>query len=212
MSLRLLPAVLLLACGAAPAPTSADAPPEAPAAAPGPEAPVTGPTPPVAPTPDAAPSASATPAPGGLARGQAPIALDAPALAAELARPAGMPRLVNFWATWCAPCMAELPRLVRFARLNRDVDVVFVNVDATLIQERRVPAVIKAQGLDIGANVLMSADDPAPALRTHIPDWPDAIPVTWFIDAAGRRTDWVMEELSDAALTERIARARAGAP
>ena len=28
----------------------------------------------------------------------------------------GRPLLVNFWATWCAPCVKELPMLDRFAR------------------------------------------------------------------------------------------------
>ncbi len=28
----------------------------------------------------------------------------------------GLPLLINFWATWCPPCVKELPELDRFAR------------------------------------------------------------------------------------------------
>jgi thiol-disulfide isomerase/thioredoxin len=36
----------------------------------------------------------------------------------ELARLRGQPLVVNFWATWCAPCVEELPMLNAFYREN----------------------------------------------------------------------------------------------
>ncbi len=40
-------------------------------------------------------------------------------------------RLVNFWATWCPPCIEELPRLLELkeTRGNKDFDVVFISLD-----------------------------------------------------------------------------------
>lgn len=34
----------------------------------------------------------------------------------EMAQFAGRPLLINFWATWCAPCVREMPEINRFAR------------------------------------------------------------------------------------------------
>ena len=42
----------------------------------------------------------------------------------------GKPILVNFWATWCPPCVAELPALDRAAIALRDqIQVILVSVD-----------------------------------------------------------------------------------
>jgi thiol-disulfide isomerase/thioredoxin len=42
----------------------------------------------------------------------------------------GQPLLVNFWATWCAPCVKELPLLDRFAREQAGrIGVVGIAVD-----------------------------------------------------------------------------------
>lgn len=42
----------------------------------------------------------------------------------------GKPLLVNLWATWCAPCIAELPALVKLASERKDITVLAVSQDA----------------------------------------------------------------------------------
>lgn len=50
-------------------------------------------------------------------------------------RPTGGARWLNVWATWCAPCVEEMPMLVEWgARLREDgvtVEQVFLSADAT---------------------------------------------------------------------------------
>lgn len=36
--------------------------------------------------------------------------------------------VINYWATWCGPCLQELPSLVELSK-NNDIRVILINVD-----------------------------------------------------------------------------------
>ncbi len=70
-----------------------------------------------------------------------------PSLDAALEDSAGQVRLVNFWATWCPPCRAELPDLVAYAGDYAGQGFQFIGVNE---QESaaQVSAFLAQSGLD----------------------------------------------------------------
>lgn len=40
--------------------------------------------------------------------------------------------LINFWATWCAPCVVEFPALLEFAKTHPDIIVLTLSNDSKL--------------------------------------------------------------------------------
>ncbi len=68
-------------------------------------------------------------------REEAAAALTLPPLDGTGPAASGRPRWVNVWATWCKPCVEEMPRLLawqkRLAEAGTPIDLVFVSVDAS---------------------------------------------------------------------------------
>jgi thiol-disulfide isomerase/thioredoxin len=46
-----------------------------------------------------------------------------------LAQSRGKVTVLDFWATWCGPCLAAMPRLEKLARSHPDVAVLAINLD-----------------------------------------------------------------------------------
>jgi thiol-disulfide isomerase/thioredoxin len=109
------------------------------------------------------------------------------ALQARLEGPEGKPRVYNFWATWCGPCVKELPDLVAWAGRHPEIDLVLVDVDLPKDRERKVLPFVERHGL-AGVTVLQLDDpDPAGRLPKLVENWPDVIPVTLVVAADGSR-------------------------
>ncbi|MDO5973406.1 TlpA disulfide reductase family protein [Flavivirga jejuensis] len=87
--------------------------------------------------------------------------------------------VINFWATWCAPCVKELPY---FEKLNseysdKNVEVILVSLDFPHLYESKLKPFIKKRDLKSKVIALDDAD-----MNTWIPqvskDWSGAIPAT----------------------------------
>ncbi len=113
----------------------------------------------------------------------------------NLAEFMGKPTVVNLWATWCPPCVREMPMLHR-AQVDRPgVNFVFLNQGESA---DKVDAWLQARKLSM-RNVLMDGNGQAGAAFKQ-----RALPTTLFFDAKGRLVSTRIGELSTATLTERL--------
>jgi thiol-disulfide isomerase/thioredoxin len=98
---------------------------------------------------------------------------------ATLSQFRGKPLMVNLWATWCAPCVAEMPTLDGLAKREGDrVRLIVVSQD--LEGAKVVTPFFKAKGFTTLQPYLDQQNVLMQALRT------ETLPTTVFYDAKGK--------------------------
>ena len=115
----------------------------------------------------------------------------------DLAALRGRPVVVNFWATWCEPCVREFPLLRQAAATHRQADLAVVGV--------------------LSGDTVAAA---RPFVRRHGATWPMALdpnstaaaswgavglPHTWFIRPDGTLASHQLGELTQASLDRQLA-------
>lgn len=90
--------------------------------------------------------------------------------------------VVNFWATWCGPCVKELPYFEQLTEAYKDhkVKVILVSLDFPKKMDRKLLPFLKKRQLKSDVVLL---DDPKTNKWIDMvdPSWSGAIPVTLFV-------------------------------
>lgn len=88
--------------------------------------------------------------------------------------------VINFWATWCAPCIKELPYFEKLHTDNKKVKVILVSLDSRKdLEKKLIPFVERKK---ITAEVLLLSDKDYNSWLSKIDkDWSGAIPATLII-------------------------------
>jgi len=110
---------------------------------------------------------------------------DAEALKALRKNGSGKVRLVNLWATWCVPCVAEFPALVEIHRMYRNRAFEAVTVSANFPDEQPKALAFLTKQQASCRNLICGDADKQRLLEAFDPAWDGALPYTLLLSPTG---------------------------
>lgn len=110
----------------------------------------------------------------------------------------GTIHVIEFWASWCGPCVQAMPDLTRLQAMHPEIVVIGV---VAMEKDDKARAFVEKKGAAIGYRIALQAATPEPTRQSHgdsgmmTRDWLDAsyssgVPVTFLVDGSGRAA-WI---------------------
>ncbi|KYP14478.1 TlpA disulfide reductase family protein [Flavihumibacter sp. CACIAM 22H1] len=94
------------------------------------------------------------------------------------------PMVLNFWASFCRPCVDELPYFMEAQQQYPEVELVMVSLDLPAYYPDKVESFLRAKNF-IGATQFWLNETNADSFCPRIdPSWDGAIPVTLWVNPA----------------------------
>ncbi len=103
--------------------------------------------------------------------------------------------IVNFWATWCTPCLLEMPELQTFHDQHHEQAIV-IGVNFEDIAPSEIRAFVER--LAITFPIALSGSEPLPGFDLK------GLPTTFLISPAGELVDTHLGTVNAAMLAERL--------
>lgn len=97
----------------------------------------------------------------------------------ELKNFTGSAVILDFWASWCGPCLKEMPFLIEMQKkyADKDLKIIAINIDNN---KKNVKKFIRKLGKEVPFPIIFDKDKTLPKLYQ-----PEAMPTTIFIGRDG---------------------------
>jgi thiol-disulfide isomerase/thioredoxin len=135
---------------------------------------------------------------------QDPKIIKLPQLQERIAQKADHIKVINFWATWCAPCVKEIPLFEKLGKDRPDVKVTLVSLDLDLDPNpEKVYRFVARKKLQSEV-VILDEKDPNSYINQIDKNWSGAIPATIIINGRTGKRKFVDRELHEGELEKLI--------
>lgn len=128
-----------------------------------------------------------------------------PELEKILASPENALHVVNFWATWCPPCITELPYFEKLSKefQGRGVKFILISLDFPSQIESRLIPFLKTNKITADVRVMTNIDYNSWIEKVDS-SWQGNIPVTLFFNNARKTKYFHPSELTEKELKDLI--------
>jgi thiol-disulfide isomerase/thioredoxin len=111
--------------------------------------------------------------------------------------PSDQIKVINFWATWCAPCIKELPLFEKLTLDRKDIKVTLVSMDIDLDPNPEKVNKFVARKNIKSSVVILNERNPNDWIDKIEKEWSGALPATLVINTKNGKRKFVEKEMHE---------------